>query len=321
MKLRLLSAAVMSLFLLAGCTEDVNPSIFETSPNVLKSEPATGHDVRITLKCDKPYEVRMAKGEWIKVKSDGASSGKEHDIVLSIQVNETGVSRSDNLIVDSGNRTTTVSITQVDKVTLVDKTTKNLLLLNPVTLTISPGLSAWNIQQVTSKAATTDWLTLDKTSGPARTVTSVTLTAKSINLGSEPREAILKVTSGTEYAYVTVTQSPSAPAGAFSEANYGIYNYDGKGSDMAYDRYAHQLSTVSGKTSRFRIVNPMLEKIVEWSWTPGTFVPGKTASFTLFQNITAALPSSSEVVATVYKTEGDYVWLVDDNGVGYVIKK
>ena len=242
-------------------------------------------------------------------------------VVVKFQDNPGEDARTDELQITSGSKTLTVAVKQLAFGNVLSETDVTLSGVTPFTVQVSATKTTWTAEVVDENGAL-EWLGVSPSSGLGAMVENINITAKSLNIGSQPRSARIKFTASTISRYINVTQPSDLPAGFLDQKVFGLYNYDGQGANLTYDRYAQQFSTlVNGQQRSFRLFDPVQAKFVEVADLPASYTPGARIPVVIVQNFTGALSSQLEIPVTVVKEEDGFVWLLTDAKLGLVIKK
>ena len=295
--------------------KQTEPSVFKVTPKGADSENGFAHSISVKVTCDIDFEYALEDGSWITINASDKDSRNITTLVLDIELNAGEASRHDVLNITSGSKKASVSITQntisagisIQDVRLKYIFPQEVSLQFPVDWTLSSDAS---------------WLEFEPAGGSMNIITNVQFKAKDFNFTGEARTANLLINFDGTSVTVPVEQESSLPAGAFAEKAYGLYNYDGAGASVIYDPLAHQTNLVK-KTdgNMFRLVSPGEAKMYEISGLPASYAPADSLHITIYQNWLSALPFRSETDVWVLKTDGSFVWLINQDERGYVVKK
>lgn len=312
--------AAISFSMVFSCVQaPVEPTILSISPSLKDAIPGYGGTAEFKVACDQPFEVNFHDGTWAGVLEQKSTGTTNQTLVkLSFDLNLTEKERIDTLIVTSGSKRAVATLKQYSL-------GKSMNGLGGVVLS---GVSSQIIQiylesdwSISVSPQDGEWLEVSPLSGSGPSTENIVFRAKSLNPDAEPRSA-----SVTLYIYDTeltfkVVQNPGIPTKDFNTAGPGIYNYDGAGNSVEYDRYRHQTAVVRGSTGIFRIISPYEGVFMEFNGLPQEYEPGQSVSFTLIQNFTSSLSSVAEITAVVAGVDEHVVRLVDDKIIGYVIER
>ena len=216
----------------------------------------------------------------------------------------------------SGGKAISASVKQLAIGEIVSDKEVTLSGMEPFTLTVQQQKKAW-----TASIIGGDWLEVTPDSGSGMLEAPVVFKARGLNIGSESRSCVVRITMAERVVDVAVTQPSDLLSGAFQEKVYGLYNVDGAGGNVTYDRYAHQINTLSGSVRKFRLLDPSGARFLELSELPSVWTAGSRVDVQVSQNLTSKLKSLFTATVTVVKEEDGFVWLLTDNKVGAVIKK
>ena len=108
----------------------------------------------------------------------------------------------------------------------------------------------------------------------------------------------------------------------YGSSTYGIYDLESKTILKSYTKLTDQIQRETGTDFTFRIVNANTNQYVEVSSVPLVISEGDViASLSLKHNCIEDVSTSSSASARVNTISGNTVWIVDENGLGYIIKK
>lgn len=318
----LLGALFFAAFSCSSPKEKEEALVLKISPTSAKTEASSAHDVKFTVTHNKDIKYALKSGKWASVIKEEAGSAKQTTVLtVHLEANSGEEQRSDVLEVTSGSVTLSVDIVQQPLGQVLSATELTLDGVSPQTFSVDKIKQAWTAEVVDENGAS-DWLEVTPASGSGMMVVTVNVRATGLNVASEARSARIRVKIGEAEVFVAVTQPSDWIAGNFQQKNYGLYNYDGAGAEIQYDKYLHQFSTTVGTGVRaFRILDPTNAKFLEISGLPSTYTPGSRYPVTVLQNLTSKLGSTLEKELTVFKEEDGYVWLQTDDKIGFVIKK
>lgn len=312
--------AAMAVSMVFSCVDaPVEPTILSISPTLKDAIPGYGGTAEFKVSCDQPFEVSFHDGTWASVAEQKSTATTNQSLVtLSFALNGTEKERVDTLIVTSGSKRAVATLKQY---TLG----KSMNGLGDVVLS---GVSSQIVQvylesdwSISVSPQDEEWLDVSPLSGSGPSTENIIFQAKSLNPDAEPRSASVSLSICDATLTFNVLQNPGIPTKDFNTAGPGIYNYDGAGSSLAYDRYRHQTAAINGSTRLFRIISPYEGLFMEFSGLPEEYQPGQSVTFTLIQNFTSSLSSVAEITAVVAGVDDDVVRLVDDRTIGYVIER
>ena len=139
-----------------------------------------------------------------------------------------------------------------------------------------------------------------------------------VNSGSSPASA-LPVTFGKLYR----TNKNLALAAPFfyGSAEYGVYDLNARTALWTYTPFSDQIQRETSSTAyTFRLVNPGSNQYVEVGDLPNV-MSVSDISMSVNHNCLNGIATSSTPAATVYAIDGSTVWILDENNIGYIIKK
>lgn len=310
--------AAMAITMVFSCVQaPVEPTILSISPNIKDAIPGYGGTAEFKVSCDQPFELAFHDGTWASVAEQKSTGTTNQSLVtLSFTLNGTEKERVDTLIVTSGSKRAVATLKQYSL-------GKSMSGLGDVVLS---GLSSQTVQVYLESdwsisVQDGEWLDVSPLSGSGPSTENIIFQAKSLNPEAEPRSASVALSIYDATLTFNVLQNPGIPTKDFNTAGPGIYNYDGSGGSIAYDRYRHQTAVIRGSTRLFRIISPFEGVFMEFSGLPEEYQPGQSVTFTLIQNFTASLSSVAEITAVVAGVDDEVVRLVDDRTIGYVIER
>ena len=295
--------------------KQTEPSVFKVTPKGADSENGFAHSISVKVTCDIDFEYALEDGSWITINASDKDSRNITTLVLDIELNAGEASRHDVLNITSGSKKASVSITQntisagisIQDVRLKYIFPQEVSLQFPVDWTLSSDAS---------------WLEFEPAGGSMNIITNVQFKAKDFNFTGEARTANLLISFPGTSITVPMVQEDSNPTGAFAEKLYGLYNYDKAGSSVIYSPLANQTNLVKKNDgSIFRLVSPGEAKMYEISGLPASYAPADSLHLTIYQNWVSSLAFRSEKDVWVLKTEDSFVWLIDEDECGYVVKK
>ena len=185
---------------------------------------AAGYSVNVTVTTNQPSWHASSDQTWVSVNPASGVNGGQ--LTLSVQANNTGVTRVANILVTAGAASTGLTVTQSGS----GGVTPSVSLSQPTWTPTAGG--ATGIVTVTTNqpswqaSSDSSWLTLNPTSGVNGT--QMTLTAQANNTGAS-RTATVRVTAGGATAILTVTQQASVvtPSVSLSQPTWtlssGVY--------------------------------------------------------------------------------------------------
>lgn len=295
--------------------KQTEPSVFKVTPKGADSENGFAHSVSVKVTCDLTFEYALEDGSWITITAGEKDTRNTTTLMLDLELNAGEASRHDVLNITSGSKKISVSITQnpvsagvpVQEIRLKHIFPRQTTLQFPVDWTLSSDAS---------------WLEFEPEGGTMNIITNVTFKAKEFNFAGEARSANLVINFEGTSVTVPVVQESSLPSGAFAEKLYGLYNYDGAGANVVYNPLEHQTNLVKkADESIFRLVSPVGTKMYEISGLPVSYAPADSLHITIYQNWITAMDFRSEKDVWVLKAEDSFVWLIDAEDHGYVVKK
>lgn len=293
----------------------VEPAYFMVTPKSANSENGFPHSLIVKVTCDIAFKYVLEDGSWITIIPGEKDEKNVTPLELVLDVNDGEASRTDVFTVTAGSKKFTLSITQktvassaaVQEVRLKHIFPKKVMLQFP---------AAWSLSSDAS------WLEFSPSEGTAGTLTTVSFKANEFNLTGAERSANLLVSFESASLTIPVIQADSSPSGAFAEKLPGLYYYDKSGSSVIYDPLAHQTNLVKkADGSIFRLVSPAETRMYEISGLPASYAIGDSLHLTVYQNWIKAIDFRFEKDVWVLKTDGSFVWLLDAEDHGYVVKK
>lgn len=315
---------LVPLALFAGGCKDSNENnvqeqeVFKVNPKFFPGETAIGHDIEVNVTSNREISASLVNGSWASVKSITNEKGQEYEITVALNFNSTDKERRDTLVISNGIKESSVMIAQKSLTALINKGTE-VHLDGLIAATYSISLPEdWTLS---IESQTQEWLEANPQSGNKNVSVDVSFRAKSLNLDAAQRIGTATVMfEGGEFN-LTVYQHSSLPSADFiARGDYGLYNYDGKGSNVVYDELIHQTSELRDTVNKFRIIYPKKNKMLEFSHLASTCAEGKDVTFILNQYWVESLGTQYQITATVAKVEGGKVWLIDTYNHGYIIK-
>ena len=295
--------------------KQTEPSVFKVTPKGADSENGFAHSISVKVTCDIDFEYALDDGSWITINAGDKDSRNTTTLVLDLELNAGDASRHDVLTVKSGSKKASVSITQNSVAGGLQVQDIHLKYIFPQKVSMQFPVD-WTLSSDAS------WLEFEPAQGFMNIITNVEFKASEFNFTGEARSANLLISFDGASITVPVVQESSLPSGAFAEKAYGLYNYDGAGASVIYNPIAHQTNLVK-KTdgNMFRLVSPGEAKMYEISGLPASYAPADSLHITIYQNWLSSLPFRSETDVWVLKTDGSFVWLVNQDERGYVVKK
>lgn len=163
------------------------------------------------------------------------------------------------------------------------------------------------------------WLKVSFDKDQSNTATA-TLTF-SFNDSFAQRKDTLEIKCSTESRTIPIVQnSMSIPGGAFTSSIPGMYLPGG--SSFRYEKYSFQKGGIENRSSKaYRLFETETRRLFQLSNLPFSYTPGEKIRFVRYQNAISTMPETSDITATILRTESGVVWLVEDNGCGYIIEK
>lgn len=315
-------AAFMVLPVLAGIScspkekEPEGPTILKLSPASKSSEPCLAHEVTFTVTCDGEFEIALEDQSWASVKSIGEPKNGASTLTLALADNTGKSSRTQTITVTGGKLTASSKLTQLALGDVLPADKVELVNMVPTSQTWKfPG--SWTTSCHNSDGSSADWFSVVPESGIQNLPVETSISASSINTGSDAREGYIEIKLGSLAMKVGIVQAPADINGEIP----GIYNYDGMNAGMAYDELAHQYSKLTGTTGTFRMISPDEFKFWILSGLPQTFSAGDAFSVHLVQNWLKEFEYTSDIDVRVHKATGDKAWLLTPEGTCFVIVK
>ena len=268
--------AAMAFSAVFSCVDapPVEPIILSIYPTGKDAIPGYGGTAEFKVSCDQPFEVSLHDGSWASLKEQKATETTNLSLVtLSFALNGTDKERVDTLIVTSGSKRAVATLKQY---TLG----KSMNGLGEVVLS---GVSSQTVQvylesdwSISISPEDGEWLDISPLSGTGPSTEDIVFQAKSLNPNADPRSASVFLSIGGNTLSFNVLQNPGIPAKDFDTAGPGIYNYDGAGSSIAYNRYLHQTAVIRGSTGIFRMISPFEGTFLEFNGLPEHYQPGQS---------------------------------------------
>lgn len=317
--LRYLLAAMAFCMVFSCVHAPEEPTILSISPSGKDAIPGYGGTAEFKVSCDQPFEVSFHDGSWASLEEQKSTATTNQSLVtLSFAMNGTDKERVDTLIVTSGSKRAVATLKQY---TLG----KSMNGLGDVVLS---GVAKYSVQiylesdwSIRVSPEDGQWLEVSPLSGSGPSTENIVFQAKGLNPDADPRSASVSLSIGSNTLNFKVLQNPGIPTKDFNTAGPGIYNYDGAGNSIAYNRYLHQTVVIKGSSGIFRIISPFEGTFLEFGGLPEEFEPGQSVTFTLVQNFTSSLSSVAEITAVVAGMDDEVVRLVDDKTIGYVLER
>ena len=307
-----------ALILLPGACkkEPLKPNVFTVSPSSAAQEHGYTHSLKLKVYCDISFKLSLSDDTWVKIAGKTAGENNLTEVELELATNEGAEDRSSTLTISAGIEKKTFEITQRPLSAALARTEIVLTGKNPEYLEVKLP-AAWQIQMESAP-----WLKVTGNAGYADKLIVVTFEASELNFEESERVAEGNIIIGDARIPLKVRQGTSLPEGDFAEEVYGIYNYDGKGTNLAFEELSHQTNLLKSPSELiFRLIDPSEKKFYELSELPLEFEQGQRIHFVMYQNWLDNYGFRTDVNADVIRTKDDFVWLMDDNQVGFVIKK
>lgn len=295
--------------------KQTEPSVFKVTPKSADAESGFAHSLSVKVTCDLAFEYSLEDGSWISIEAGEKDSRNVTTLVLQLGLNDGESSRKDVLTVTSGSKKISVNITQNTLSSGLPVQEIGLRYIFPQEITLQFPVD-WTL------SCDAPWLEFEPAKGTMNIITKVTFKAREFNFTSDPRRADLLISFPGTSITVPAVQESSLPSGVFAEKAYGLYNYDGAGSSVVYDKAAHQTNLVKrADESLFRLVAPAEAKMYEISGLPLEYAPADSLHLTIYQNWLPSLSFRSEKDVWVVRTEDSFAWLIDRDECGYIVKK
>ncbi|MBP5567222.1 MAG: BACON domain-containing protein [Bacteroidales bacterium] len=312
--------AIPVLLFIAGCggpKEDPTPEVLKISPARVTSEPGNGHEIQFKVTCDKAFESAIDNAPWATISSSTEDGNGSTIIKIMLSANITEEERSGKLVITAGKKSIEGGFSQLPASKLFPTKAITLKDTNPETLSVRLP-DNWTISCEDTNGKPVTWFTATPSEGQANIMASVVFQADLPNFGEETLNGIAVIKCGDLVFKVTVTQEVSTILGK----TYGLFNYDKKGTNIAYEPLAHQVSVLrrTDGTQDFRMIAPGQNKFLLVRGLPANLKAGDSVSFTLFQNWTKNLEYTSQVNAQVYRVDDKMIWILDGD-VCYVVMK
>ncbi len=291
------------------------PSVFNVYPKSATSENGFAHKLTIKVTCDVAFEYGLEDGSWITISAGEKDSKNVTPLDLQLSLNDGTAPRKDVLTVSAGSKKMTINITQNTVASGVSVNEIRLKYIFPQDVVLQFP-SAWTL------SCDASWLEFDPKSGSPDMLTNVSFKATEFNFADEARNAELTISFEGASVKLPVIQESSLPAGDFAQKSYGLYNYNGAGASVVYNPLEHQTNLVKkADESIFRLVSPVGTKMYEISGLPVSYTPADSLHITIYQNWITSMDFRSEKDVWVLKAEDSFVWLIDAEDHGYVVKK
>lgn len=311
--------ALLVLAASCGKQEEKGPkeaTVFSISPAVAPSESGFAHDLYVKVTCDIAFSAALGDESWMSLSGSEEGENNLTVLTLSMETNAGPEVRSTELTITAGTQVKTIKITQQSLGTAISATEVSLNYTRPSSISVTLPAD-WTIVLDSG-----DWLECEPMEGKAKSSVTVSFRAKSLNLTDEVRNCKATVSAPGGNVDITVSQNSSLPEGDFASGSYGIYNFDGSGSNIVYDELAHQTNIVKYPSELvFRLIDPAGLKFFEISGMPVSPAPGDALTLTMYQNWDSGLAYRTETEAQVLKVEDHTVWMLDAGDVGYVTGK
>lgn len=301
-----------------GCQkENPEPSVFKVSPPALVAEDGYAHDLDIQVTCDKPFKTELSLGadSWVKIAGSTKGDKNITTLKLSMGTNTEGAARKETLTLTAGSKTLTVRLGQRNFNPNISEREFTLVYLRPyeVKMTLP---TDWTITNPGNS-----WFTVSPRSGKADTETILTFKATKLNETDSQRNAACTVHLPQADVDINILQDPCV-TGDFASDVFGIYNYDGNGTNLTYDELQHQtnLQKKSGSES-FHLIWPARNKYFSVTGIDTPVTSTDSVKLKVSQCWLDQIDEDYELDALVLKTNGNIAWIIDSEGRGYVIKK
>ena len=316
---RFLVLLALALVAFAACKKAdekaKEPSVFKVTPKSADSENGFAHSLTVKVTCDIAFEYALEDGSWITINARDKDSRNVTALELQMDVNDGTADRKDVLTVSSGSKKISVNITQ--------KTVASGVSVDEIRLKhIFPKAVSFQFPADWTLSCDAPWLEFSPAAGSMNIITNVSFKAKEFNFTGESRSADLVLSFGETSVTIPVVQESSLPAGDFAQKVYGLYNYDGAGASVAYKPLEHQTNLVKKADGTIlRLVSPSDAKMYEISGLPLSYAPADSLHITIYQNWIGSMDFRSEKDVWVLKAEDAFVWLIDAEDHGYIVKK
>ena len=309
---------LLAALVTGGCQkENPEPSVFTVSPAASMAEDGYAHDMEIKVTCDKPFKTELSLGadSWVKIASSTKGEKNVTILKLSMGTNDEGSSRKETLTLTAGSKTLLVRLAQRNFNPSISEREITLTYLRPyeVKMTLP---TDWTIS-----VPGNSWFTVSPQSGKANTETTLTFKAFKLNDSDSQRSSACTVRLPQADVDINVLQDPCV-SGDFASKVYGIYNYDGKGTNLTFDELLHQTNLLKAPASEtFRMIWPARGRHFSVAGITTPVTPADSVKLKVAQYWLDSIDEEYELDALVLKTEGDFAWIIDSEGRGYVIKK
>lgn len=187
--------------------DDPKPDILEVNPTAVTLDPSENSTGSINITCNGQWYI-SSKPDWINVSS---TSGTENAVITitALTANESTSSRSADLEIKCGSKSTKVQVTQSGK-------ELEILELNPTSVSLVSTANSTAIIDITcngtwSIVSKPEWINVSSNSGKGNT--SLTITALTENDTASPRSGNLEILSGSTTAILLISQLPSLESG------------------------------------------------------------------------------------------------------------
>lgn len=312
--LLLVLAAVLAVTACQKKEKVAEPSVFRVSPKSAMNESGFAHELQIMVTCDVQFSHTLDDGSWIEISSSGRNASNLTTLSLMLSMNDSPSERRETLHIQAGSQKTEVEIVQKPLSKAVSVNEVRLQYVFPESLT-------FNFPEDWTLSSDDSWIRLGTTSGKAGKRTQVEIRSAEMNLTDRARTGQIKIAFQDGAVFLPVIQESSLPSGSFAESVYGIYNYNGIGASITYEPLSAQTNIARHSSGNiFRIVDPMEGKFIEIGGLSSSTAVSDSTRLVIYQNWTDDLAFRSEKDAWVLKAENGFVWLIDPDKTGYIIK-
>ena len=187
--------------------DDPKPDVLEVNPTSVTLEPSVNSTGSINITCNGQWYI-SSKPDWINVSS---TSGTENSVitVTALTENESTSSRSADLEIKCGSKSTKVQVTQSGKeLEIIELNPTSVSLVSTANSTANIDITCNGAWSIVSKP---EWINVSSNSGKGNT--SVTITALSENDTASPSSGNLEILTGSTTAILLISQLPGLESG------------------------------------------------------------------------------------------------------------
>lgn len=278
-----------------------------------KEIPPEGGEITVNVGANRQYGIKV-EADWIEiVRGKETKAGLEYsDLRFTVQENLELEPRSGVITFSTGSVEENVTVYQVSKDRII-------LGAESILMPQYGGSRKIELRSNIEYEITCDgegWISAGLSTG------RVDQMIVDVQPNEEPssRTATITVRGKTKtevFAQMVLTQSGNNPESPFESNSLGVFGYNPAGDNFIVDVFKYQTGR---STDWFHIIDAYNDKFLEISGLPESMVVGDSFRGRVVQNLLPDMQRNSLRTMTVYKINGNFVWLTDENAVGYTIK-